>query len=123
MTTPLADLEYPKGVIFTPDIVYCAECGAQLTIQTRIATKVELKKLAEKKEMIDQFRADMADEGLADREEAEAIEIAGEALAGTVHDITAAEIDGDETIDADPVRPTVIDNAPFDKYPKVDSDA
>lgn len=42
VSTPLANLEYPKGVIFTPDIVYCAECGAQLTVQVRSMSKTEI---------------------------------------------------------------------------------
>ena len=40
--TPLADLELTPGVVFVPDIVYCANCGAQLTLQVRSLFKAEL---------------------------------------------------------------------------------
>ncbi len=44
VVVPLASLEYPKGIIFVPDIVYCIECGAQLTAQIRGLTKDEIEK-------------------------------------------------------------------------------
>ena len=40
--TPLTDLELTPGVIFVPDILHCANCGAQLTTQVRDLRKDEL---------------------------------------------------------------------------------
>ncbi len=82
----LANLEILPGVIYIPDILYCAVCGAQLTVQTRPAREDELKKLAEK------------DVRKLDEISDEAIAVAGLALAETVRDIDAVDIDRDKDV-------------------------
>ena len=41
---PLTALAIAPGILFIPDILYCAKCGAQLTVQVREYTKEELEK-------------------------------------------------------------------------------
>ena len=66
---PLVDLELAPGILFIPDILLCAKCGAQLTVQVREYTKAEL----EKKKDDALAKAILAEELLTE-----------EALAGTV---------------------------------------
>ena len=49
---PLVDLEMRPGILFIPDILHCANCGAQLTVQVREYTKAELEKKEELKATI-----------------------------------------------------------------------
>ena len=71
---PLADLELAPGILFIPDILHCAKCGAQLTVQVREYTKAELEN--------------------REKELDAAIEVAATVLAETVRDIDLGMVDG-----------------------------